>query len=93
MWKETAAAQSGILTRRQAHEGGLTDEAVEARLASCRWQRVYLGVLATFGGPLPRANPLLEGSVSAWNADLGSGCHIGSPPIVLGCPACQTLHW
>lgn len=54
MWEETAAAQAGILTRRQALDGGLTDEAVEARLASGRWQRVYTGVLATFSGPVPR---------------------------------------
>ena len=33
VWEETAAAQSGILTRRQAHEGGLTDEALPPALA------------------------------------------------------------
>jgi hypothetical protein len=66
VWEETAAAQSGILTRRQAHEGGMTDEAIEARLASARWQRVYPGVLATFSGPVPRAAQL-------WAAVLVSG--------------------
>ena len=66
VWEETAAVQSGILTRRQAHGAGLTDEAIEARLASGRWQRIYPGVLATFGGPLPRAAQL-------WAAVLVSG--------------------
>jgi very-short-patch-repair endonuclease len=54
VWEETAAAQAGILTRRQAREGGLTDEAIEARLTSERWQRVHSGVVATFSGPLSR---------------------------------------
>ena len=66
VWEETAAVQSGILTRRQAHDGGLTDEAIEARLASGRWQRVYPGVLATFSGPLTRPAQL-------WAAVLVSG--------------------
>ena len=54
MWEEVAAAQAGILTRRQAATGGLTPEAIRTRMTSGRWQRVYPGVLATFSGPVPR---------------------------------------
>jgi very-short-patch-repair endonuclease len=54
VWEETAAAQAGILTRRQAVSGGLSADAIRVRMASGRWQRVYPGVLATFSGPLTR---------------------------------------
>jgi very-short-patch-repair endonuclease len=66
VWEETAAAQAGILTRRQAGEGGLSEEAIRARLESGRWQRVFPGALATFSGPVPRAAQM-------WAAVLVSG--------------------
>src|SRR5687768_13492856 len=65
MWEDTGAAQAGILTRRQAVAGGLTDEAIEARLASGRWLRVHSGVLATFTGPLSRAAQMWAGVLAA----------------------------
>jgi very-short-patch-repair endonuclease len=55
VWEDLAAAQAGILTRRQALSTGLTDAAIEARVEAGRWQRVYPGVLATHSGPLDRA--------------------------------------
>jgi hypothetical protein len=55
VWDGVAAAQAGIVTRRQARTGGLSDEAIDVRLASGRWQRVFPGVLATFSGRLSRA--------------------------------------
>jgi very-short-patch-repair endonuclease len=58
VWEETAAAQSGILTRRQAATLGVSHSAVRARLATGRWQRLYPGILATFSGPLPRDSSL-----------------------------------
>jgi hypothetical protein len=53
VWKQTATAQAGILTRAQALTAGLSRAAIHARLSTGRWQRVHPGVLATFGGPLP----------------------------------------
>jgi hypothetical protein len=64
--EETAAAQAGVLTRRQAREGGLSNEAIEARLESGRWQRIHSGVVATFSGPVNRAAHL-------WAAVLAAG--------------------
>jgi hypothetical protein len=46
--------QTGVVTRAQAHGSGLSDEAIEHRIATGRWQRIYPGVYATFSGPLPR---------------------------------------
>jgi hypothetical protein len=66
VWEETAAAQAGIVTRRQAARGGLSEEAIRARLEPSRWQRVYPGALATFSGPVPRQALL-------WAAVLVSG--------------------
>jgi hypothetical protein len=51
-----AARQSGLITRRQALDAGLTEEMIRARLRSGRWSHVHSdrGVYATFSGPLPR---------------------------------------
>jgi hypothetical protein len=46
--------QHGVLTRPQALSGGMTDKAIEVRLRSGRWQRLQLGVYATFSGEPPR---------------------------------------
>ena len=45
---------AGIVTRAQAHRSGLSDRAIVHRVATGRWQRVHLGVYATFSGPLSR---------------------------------------
>lgn len=55
MWEPLAAAQAGILTRRQALASGLSAAALHNRLSTGRWQRVHYGVLATFSGEAPRA--------------------------------------
>jgi hypothetical protein len=65
--------QAGIVTRAQALESGISDAAIEHRVASGRWQRLYGGVYATFSGPLPR-------TASLWAAVLYAGagsvvCH------------------
>ena len=46
--------RAGIVTRAQAHGVGLSDDAIAHRVATGRWQRVHLGVYATFSGPLSR---------------------------------------
>lgn len=47
-------AQEGMISRAQALAGGMTKAAIESKLASGRWQRVFTGVYATFSGPVPR---------------------------------------
>ena len=54
MLDEVSARQAGAITRAQARAAGLTDEAIEVRLHSGRWQQVFGRVYATFSGPLPR---------------------------------------
>jgi hypothetical protein len=46
--------QAGVVTREQAHGAGLSDDAIAYRVATGRWQRIHLGVYATFSGPLSR---------------------------------------
>lgn len=53
MLDEVLARQCGALTRRQALECGLTDEAIEARLRN-RWQRVLGSVYVAHNGPVGR---------------------------------------
>ncbi|GAA2590926.1 type IV toxin-antitoxin system AbiEi family antitoxin domain-containing protein [Dactylosporangium fulvum] len=45
-----ADAQAGVVTRKQARECGLTDEAIWARLRSGRWRKPFRGVYYTFTG-------------------------------------------
>lgn len=58
MLSEVLRAQQGVVTRIQALHGGLSRAQVEWRLATGRWQRIFLGVYATFNGPVPRASML-----------------------------------
>ena len=60
------AQQSGVITRGQALAAGFTDKAIEVRLATGRWQRLYPGVYATFSGEPSRAARL-------WAAVLRAG--------------------
>lgn len=46
--------QAGVVTRAQAHGSGLSDKAIEHRIATGRWRRVHPGVYATFSGPVSR---------------------------------------
>ena len=66
MWEETAAAQAGILSRRQALTAGVSRDVIKARMASGRWQRVYPGALATFSGPVPRPGLLWAAVLVSW---------------------------
>lgn len=51
-WQERVEEQDGVLARRQALTGGLTDDQWQWRLASGRWQPVLPGVAATHSGPV-----------------------------------------
>jgi very-short-patch-repair endonuclease len=53
-WMMLLHAQCGIIDRSQALRAGLSDEQIEHRLRTGRWQRVHDGVYATFTGPLSR---------------------------------------
>jgi hypothetical protein len=53
--RELASFQQGILTLRQALEGGLTKDIVQSRVRQGRWQRLYTGVYAVFSGEPGRA--------------------------------------
>jgi hypothetical protein len=52
--RDAAERQAGVVTFRQAASAGLEWSAVEWRLRSGRWQRMYRGVYATFSGELNR---------------------------------------
>ncbi|NED96193.1 hypothetical protein G1H11_12820 [Phytoactinopolyspora alkaliphila] len=44
--------QEGVVSRRQALDRGMTRDQITWCLASRRWQRLHLGVFATFTGPV-----------------------------------------
>ena len=64
--REAAERQAGVVTCGQAARAPLAWSAVEWRLRSGRWQRIYRGVYATFSGQLTRHAEL-------WAAVLYSG--------------------
>ena len=68
------------LTRAQAHQAGLTDKAIRARLRTGRWQRLHTGVYAAFSGVPPRDAWL-------WAAVLRAG-----PSAVLSHQTAAELH-
>lgn len=47
---EILRAQSGVISRQQAAEAGMTMAAIDNKLRSERWQRMHQGVYATFSG-------------------------------------------
>jgi hypothetical protein len=53
-WTLMLHAQDGIVSAAQARALGLPADTVRSRVDSGRWQRVYHGVYATFGGDLSR---------------------------------------
>jgi hypothetical protein len=57
-----ADLQNGILTRSQALSAGITDQAIATNLKRGRWQRLHLGVYATFSG-VPSPDCLLWAAV------------------------------
>jgi hypothetical protein len=58
VWEELAVQQHGVLTRRQALAGGLTDAQIESRLRGGRWQRMFGRVYATYSGTPTRDSVL-----------------------------------
>ncbi len=53
-WRSQLQAQSGVVSWQQARDAGFTAKAIEWRLRSGAWQRLYQGVYATYTGTLNR---------------------------------------
>ncbi len=60
------AAQSGVVTRAQARQCGISDKRIDVALRTGRWQRLHPGVYAVYSGPVPR-------SAQLWGALLRAG--------------------
>lgn len=54
-WRSQLQAQSGVVSWQQARDAGFSAKAIDWRLRSGTWQRLYLGVYATFTGIPTRA--------------------------------------
>jgi hypothetical protein len=52
--REAARFQAGVITRQQALRTGLSAKAIKWQLTRGRWRPIYLGVYATFSGPVGR---------------------------------------
>jgi Transcriptional regulator, AbiEi antitoxin len=65
-WLSQLQGQSGVISRQQATDAGITAKTIEWRLRSGAWRRVHPGVYATFTGELPRKAEL-------WAAVLQAG--------------------
>jgi Transcriptional regulator, AbiEi antitoxin len=49
-WQSRLQAQAGVVSREQARDAGFTEKAIDWRVDSGTWQRLYRGVYATFTG-------------------------------------------
>jgi predicted transcriptional regulator of viral defense system len=72
--------QSGVISRQQLLEAGLSAQTIKRRLERGRWQQLHSGVYATFTGPIPRKTWL-------WAALLRAG-----PGAVLSHLSAAELH-
>jgi predicted transcriptional regulator of viral defense system len=65
-WRRLLQAQSKVISRQQARDAGFEEDAIDRRLQSGTWQRLYRGTYATFTGDLSREAKL-------WAAVLRAG--------------------
>jgi hypothetical protein len=70
--RDVVELQYGAISRQQALACGLTDDAIQARLAARRWQQIYDGAYATFTGPQPRLTEIWAALLRA-----GEGATVG----------------
>jgi hypothetical protein len=75
-----ARRQSGLVSRSQARQAGLSEDMIKFRVRSGRWRRIHPGVYATFTGELNRRAYL-------WAAVLSAG-----PGAALSHDAAAELH-
>lgn len=52
--RDAARLQAGVVTRQQALRSGLSVSAIKWLLACGKWRQIYVGVYATFTGPVGR---------------------------------------
>lgn len=64
--RELAESQSGVVTRQQARDAGMSRDAIAWQLSRERWQQLQWGVYSLFGGPPARDTVL-------WAAVLRTG--------------------
>ena len=57
--------QYGVISRGQALECGISEDAIRVRLRNGRWQRLAAGVYATFSGEPPRLAFIWAGLLAA----------------------------
>ena len=79
-WRGQLQNQHGVVSRQQARDAGFRDDAIDRRLRSGTWQRLYRGVYATFSGALSREAKL-------WVAVLSAG-----PDAVLSHQTAAEIH-
>jgi very-short-patch-repair endonuclease len=79
-WLGQLQNQHGVVSRRQAQDAGFREDAIDRRLRSGTWQRLYPGVYATFTGALSREAKL-------WATVLSAG-----PDAVLSHQTAAELH-
>jgi hypothetical protein len=63
--RKLARYQSGVVSRSQALQAGLTADAIKFRVRRGRWQQIHPGVYAIFSGPLGRGSRLWAAVLSA----------------------------
>ena len=79
-WRGQLQNQHGVVSRQQAQDTGFLDDAIDRRLRSGTWRRLYRGVYATFTGALSREAKL-------WAAVLSAG-----PAAVLSHQTAAEIH-
>ena len=76
-----AERQHGIVTRAQARDRGLSDDAIDGRVGTGRWLRVHRGVFKVAG-----ASMRFEGWVLAAVLAAGSGAAASQFPAPMATP-------
>ena len=70
--RELIQVQQGVLSRQQALDAGLRQDAIRARVRGGRWRQIQFGVYATFTGECSRGAPDVARGPGC--AARGSGC-------------------
>ena len=73
--RELIQVQQGVLSRQQALDAGLRQDAIRARVRGGRWRQIQFGVYATFTGECSRGAPDVARGPGC--AARGSGCGAG----------------
>jgi hypothetical protein len=74
-WRQVALSQSGLITRAQLREAGITPKQTERRIAAERWQRLAPNVIGTTTGELTDLQRLWLGVLHGGTGALIAGVH------------------